>query len=149
MAKGLEQADSCAVFLGEKTPKGWFQQEVEKALTIQAQNDNFRVIPVLMPNAPQDVAGLMPPFLDLRTWVDFREGGDAEYAFHVLAQGVKGEPIGRWPPAVTPAGTDEGTSYSMAERKLKELLKLAAAGQLPDTVMIEFQQKILSRWLEE
>jgi TIR domain len=33
MAKGLERADACAVCLGQKTPRGWFQQEIEKALT--------------------------------------------------------------------------------------------------------------------
>jgi hypothetical protein len=38
MAKGLEEAASCAVCVGEKTPRGWFQQEAEKALNKQAND---------------------------------------------------------------------------------------------------------------
>jgi hypothetical protein len=52
MAKGLEEASVCAVCLGQKTPRGWFQQEIEKALNRQASDSSFRVIPVLMPDAP-------------------------------------------------------------------------------------------------
>lgn len=146
MAKGLEEAGTCAVCLGEKTPTGWFRQEIEQALNMQAREPTFRVIPVLLPDAPQDSAEVMPPFLDLRTWADFREEGDPEYAFHVLVQGIKGKPVGRWPPAASPAAESR---YAAAQRRLIELRELTRIGEVPDVVATEYQQKILSRWFEE
>jgi hypothetical protein len=148
MQKGLEEADTCAVCLGGKTPKGWFQQEIEKALNRQTSDPAFRVIPILLPDAPSDPAEVMPAFLDLRTWVDYRKDADSGYAFHVLVQGIKGEPIGRRP--MTGPGTlvpSAETRYSIAERKLQELRKLRAAGEISETVRIEYEKKILSDWL--
>src|ERR671912_600858 len=55
IARGLEEVGSCAVFIGAKTPKGWFQQEIERALDLQTRNSDFRVIPVLMPDADSSV----------------------------------------------------------------------------------------------
>jgi hypothetical protein len=150
MARGLEEAATCAVCLGEKTPTGWFRQEAEKALNRQAADPGFRVIPVLLPDAPFDLSEVMPAFLDLRTWVDYREGQDLEYAFHVLAQGIKGEPIGRWPPSFPGGpGASVDNHYSVAERKLQELRKLRAVGEISETVRIEYEQKILARWFGE
>jgi hypothetical protein len=147
MAKGLEEADTCAVALGEKTPTGWFRQEIEHALNRQVAQPTFRVIPVLLPDASHDSTDAMPAFLDLRTWADFRKECDPGYAFHVLTQGIKGEPVGRWPIAAASLATE--TSYSFAERKLKQLRELTRIGEVSDVVTTEFQQKILSRWLEE
>src|SRR5450759_3398956 len=48
MARGLEQAESCAVCIGKETPKGWFKEEIQKALNRQTHDDQFRVIPVLL-----------------------------------------------------------------------------------------------------
>jgi hypothetical protein len=150
MTKGLEEADTCAVFLGEKTPRGWFRQELEKALNRQAGDPDFRVIPVLLPDAPPNPDEIMPGFLDLRTWVDYREGSDREYAFHVLVQGIKGEPIGRWPPISSETTTPSAESrYSIAERKLLELRRLRALGEISETVRIEYEHKILADWLRE
>jgi serine/threonine protein kinase len=97
MARGLDQAHCCAVCIGEHTPIGWFEQQIERALNRQAQDSNFRVIPVLLPKA-KDIN--VDKFLALKTLADFR-GPDRAYAFHVLVCGVKGVPIGRWPPQET------------------------------------------------
>jgi len=151
MAKGLEEAQACAVCVGQKSPKGWFQQEVEKALNRQASDTSFRVIPILLPDAPSDTTEIMPAFLDLRTWVDYREGSDSDYAFHVLVQGIKGEPVGRWP--LTKQGTPISSiesRFSIAEQKLQEFQKLrVAAGEISEVVRIEYEKKILSDWLGE
>ncbi len=148
MAQGLNEATTCAVCLGFDTPKGWFNQEIEKALDHQSHDESFRVIPILLPDAPAETADVMPPFLNLRTWADFREAHDTEYAFHVLSQGILGKPVGRWSPeAPSPDAIKQG--YIVAERKLKELRRLKLAGEIPDTVVIEYHQKILSRWFEE
>jgi hypothetical protein len=92
----------------------------------------------------------MPGFLDLRTWVDYRVGADTDYAFHVLVQGIKGEQIGRWPSTTQDTVLSNAESrYSIAERKLQELRRLRAIGEISETVRIEYEQKILSSWLEE
>jgi hypothetical protein len=151
MAKGLDEATACAVCLGRSTPKGWFQQEIEKALNRQVNDRSFRVIPILLPDAPPDPTEIMPAFMDLRTWVDYREGNDADYAFHVLTQGIKGEPVGRWPlPKLDASAPDAESRFSVAERKLQEFRKLRlAAGGISEVVRIEYEKKILSDWLGE
>ena len=141
MARGLEEAASCAVFVGAHTPTGWFQKEIERALDLQTRNPNFRVIPVLLPDAdPSSI----PSFLSLRTWADFRNGQDADYALHVLRQGIKGEPIGRWPvvPETSPSG-----KLLQYEQKIAELARFRSLG-VHEEVVIEFERKILDRWLD-
>lgn len=93
MAIGLERARTCIVCVGSTTPAGWFRQEVERALDLQVKDSSFRVIPLLLPDASANNASR---FLSLRTWVDFRNGKNARYAFHVLKCGIRGEPPGRW-----------------------------------------------------
>jgi tetratricopeptide (TPR) repeat protein len=93
LAKGLDQAASCAVFIGNKAHAGWFKQEVQRALNRQASEPTFRVIPVILPGGDP---ALVNDFLELRTWVQFKDGlGDKE-AFHRLVSGIKGVAPGRW-----------------------------------------------------
>jgi len=142
MAKGLNEAGTCAVCIGMKTPIGWFREEIERALDLQTRNPEFRVIPVLLPEASADV---VPEFVSLRTWADFRTGQDQGYAIHVLVQGIRGEPIGRWPAAAAPGG---GKTLSDYERKLTELHRMKPLG-VHEEVVIEFERKILNRWFED
>lgn len=37
MARGLDNAKSCVVCMGEQTPKGWFQEEIERAINRQVK----------------------------------------------------------------------------------------------------------------
>jgi len=141
MAKGLQEASSCAVCIGDKTPRGWFQEEIERAVDRQTKDPDFRVIPVLLPLAAADY---VPDFLSLRTWADFRNGNDEKYALHVLKQGIKGEPIGRWPLGESVAQFDELQTY---EKKIIELRRLHALG-LHDEVVIEFERRILTKWFD-
>jgi TIR domain len=99
MARGLQQAASCAVCIGQQTPQGWFEMEITKALNRQAADKEFRVIPVLLPDADTSLAeSLGDTFLELNTWVDFRQSADPHRAFHLLACGIKGIAPGRWRP---------------------------------------------------
>ena len=140
MAKGLNEARTCAVCVGSRTPDGWFREEIERALDIQTRRNDFRTIPVLLPDASPD---LVPDFLKLKMWADFRDGQDAAYALHVLSQGIKGLPIGRWPID----GRGRPTAIDAYADKLRELQRLKEAG-LHDEVMIEFERKILNQWFE-
>ena len=87
MARGLEEAKTCAVCIGRITPAGWFREEIERALNRQAKDSNFRVIPVILPDGD---CSIVDNFLELRTWVVFRYGIDEGYAFHLLTCGVRG-----------------------------------------------------------
>ena len=141
MARGLEDAGSCAVFLGANTPRGWFQEEIERALNLATHKPDFRVIPVLLPDADP---ATIPEFLFQRTWVDFRSGQDQDYAFYALQQGIKREPVGRWP--IEKEYDPEGKSH-LTEQKLAELARFRQ--HVHDEVIKEFERKILDKWLDD
>ncbi len=141
IARGLEGTTSCAVFIGANTPKGWFREEIERALDLQTRNPDFRIIPVLLPDAD---SAHVPGFLSLRTWADFRNGQDQDYAFHVLKQGIKGEPVGRWPTKDNSSGSGDLCHY---EQKIIELSRFRSLG-VNEEVIIEFERKILDKWLD-
>jgi tetratricopeptide (TPR) repeat protein len=94
LAKGLDEAASCAVFLSNSTPRGWFDQEVGRALDKQASEANFRVIPVILPDGDRSV---VTDFLKLRTWVEFKGSIADPSAWHLLVCGIKGISPGRGP----------------------------------------------------
>lgn len=139
MAHGLENADSCAVCISEHTPTGWFSEEIQKALNRQTGDASFRVFAVLLPNAKTEN---IPAFVDLRTWVDFRDGADASYAFYLLACGIKGVAPGRWPPEEA-ANSDKGDSG--VEVALRELKIYRQNRLIDDEIALEFQRVILER----
>jgi hypothetical protein len=82
--RALSDVAACAVCFGQHETRGWFEQEIERALNRQAQDASFRVIPVLLPGVDGTV---VDDFAQLRTWADFRE--DAEHAVHVLAHSTR------------------------------------------------------------
>jgi hypothetical protein len=141
MAQGLEQARCCAVCINNATPRGWFRQELERALSLQVNNDKFGVIPILLPDASPD---FVPDFLSLRTWADFRTGKDQNYAYHVLSQGIRGEPVGPWPPK---SSKSNEVSLSVHERRILELQRFRTLG-VHEEVVIEFERKILAEWFQ-
>jgi len=137
MARGLDQASCCAVIVGASTPEGWFLQETQRALNRQAHDPDFRVIPVLAPGS--DPSNL-PPFTELRSWADFRNSDKQDYAFHVLAQGIKGLPVGRGPKTV---GKKSAIQVKLIE--LEEEL----SPHLEREVVLEAQRELVQRWLRD
>jgi hypothetical protein len=129
-----------AIFVGKDTPIDWFQKKIEEGLERQQRNPAFRIIPVLLPGAPVDAFVQFP---GIRTWADFREGQDQEYGFHVLVQGIRGEPIGRWPPPAKEV-IDPLSPY---RERLMELQTLEGLG-LHEPVILELQRKIMTEWYE-
>jgi hypothetical protein len=105
MAKGLNEAASCAVCIGNKTPRGWFREEIERALNRQTGDDNFRVIPVILPDGDRS---LVDQFLGLRSWVEFPSTIDDADAVYGLVCGIKGVPRGR----------GRGTSHSAPTKQI-------------------------------
>ena len=138
MAKGLEQARSCAVCIGTQTPRGWFQEEIEKALNRQTRDPTFRVIPVILPGGDRS---LVDTFLELRTWVDFNEGLDNGLPFHMLVSGVRGSPPGRYVRA-----TASGNSTSILIRQgLLRIRELRHEHLIDDDIALEYQRRLLDK----
>lgn len=141
--RGLDQAKSCAICIGKKTPEGWFREEIERAINRQTKEESFRVIPVLLPNA-QKVNG--NHFLELRTWVKFNKGFDDPRAFHILVSGIKGVAPGRGPAI---SGDKLSVSSHNQEREfLKQIQQLRGDRLIDDEVAIEYQRKVLDRIME-
>ncbi|MEO1054976.1 MAG: toll/interleukin-1 receptor domain-containing protein [Bacteroidota bacterium] len=70
LSKGLDNSKTCVVIIGNDTQKGWFEEEINKAIDKQTRDKSFRVIPVLLPNAnPRFVQD----FLENRRYVRFFE----------------------------------------------------------------------------
>lgn len=144
LARGLAKAASCAVCLGHHTPRGWFEREIEKAMNRQTQDGDFRVIPVLLPSADAELStALQESFLELNTWVDFRNVADRDRAFHLLVCGVRGVAPGRW---TAPAAGDPESKQLVD--KLHELRRLRQAELVDESVGLEIQRKIVEKLLD-
>jgi hypothetical protein len=141
MARGLDQARTCAVCVGVHTPKGWFRKEIERALNRQTRDSTFRVIPVILPGGSYNQVG---NFLELRTWVDFKNGIHDRYALHVLISGIKGIAPGR----NLHKRTDIDTALTFVREKLVGLSILRKEQLIDDKIAIEFQQKLIDRYIE-
>jgi hypothetical protein len=136
MAKGLDEAKTCAVFIGASTPTGWFQEEIERALNRQVRDKTFRVIPVILPNGDRSV---IDRFLELRTWVEFKSGLSDAHALHLLVCGVRGIPPGRRS-LMKSGGARE---LEILKEKLSRIRDLRAEKLIDDEVAVEYQRRLL------
>lgn len=73
LEKGLKESSACAVFVGKSGEGPWQSREVETALRQQVDQEDFRVIPVLLPDALKQPE--LPLFLAGNMWIDFRGKG--------------------------------------------------------------------------
>jgi len=136
MARGLDQAKCCAVCLGDKTPQGWFREEIERALNRQVKDNSFRVIPILLPKAKTvDVDN----FLELRTWVDFRKGLQDIQAFHILVSGIRGLAPGRDLKAQGISNAQE----KLDRRQLLQLQQQKLKHSVNDEITLEYQRGLI------
>ncbi len=137
MARGLEQARTCAVCLGKNTPRGWFKEEIERALNRQVSDKAFRVIPVLLPYADPNV---VDGYLELRTWVDFKKGIADKDAIYILACGIIGRAPGRLD------REDLGVPSKIIDQIRDNLEKIKSyrdSKLIDDSVAIEYQKRLL------
>jgi hypothetical protein len=92
--EALDACQTVAVFLGPSGIGPWENEEMRSALEDRVRDKSRRVIPVLLPGAPDPQERPLPRFLRRLTWVDFRDGLDGADAFHELVSGIKGEAPG-------------------------------------------------------
>jgi AAA-like domain/TIR domain len=97
--RGLEASVCCAVFVGKSSRGPWEQQEVSEALHFKVKKGNYRIVPVLLPEATTRPE--LPDFFNT-TWVDLRGGLDDDAAVWRLECGIRGIPPGRGRPSQTP-----------------------------------------------
>jgi len=103
LERGLTASATCAVFVGQSGEGPWQKREVETALRHQVDNAGFRVIPVLLPDAPKQPE--LPMFLSGNMWVDFRgKGLHDDDTLWRLECGIKGVAPGRGRTPQTAAG---------------------------------------------
>jgi hypothetical protein len=95
LERGLPSSSTCAVFVGKSGKGPWQKKELHAALDRQTKHTDFRVIPVLLPDAPAEPE--LPMFLAGNTWVDFR-GKPYDDALWRLECGIRGVPPGRGRP---------------------------------------------------
>jgi TIR domain len=139
MARGLEQARTCAVCISRDTPKGWFRAEIERALNRQVRDESFRVIPILLSNGD---CNIVDDFLELRTWVEFKKGIEDSRAFHVLVSGIQGKSPGRYR-YLENASAD----LAVARAKLWKLKNLREERLIDDDIAVEFQRRVIDEIL--
>jgi TIR domain len=141
MARGLDDAKCCAVCIGKTTPKGWFKEEIQRALNRQTKDGAFRVIPVILPGGE---SSFVDDFLELRTWVVFQSGVDDQNAFHTLASGIKGVAPGRPPESKS----DLTAKLPAIREHLARIRALRIEQLIDEDVALEYQRRLLDRILE-
>jgi len=88
--EGINQSKSCIVFI--KDPISRYQQEeVEMALQREIEEEEFRVIPVLLQGMKTDTK--IPPLLAVRQWVDLRSDPLNPQELRKLVRGIRGQTI--------------------------------------------------------
>lgn len=92
LEKALEESRACAIFVGAEGLGPWAKQEMRVVLDRGARDEDFPVIPVLLPGVRKP--DKLPAFLKQRTWVEFTAGIDDPDALHRLICGIRGEPPG-------------------------------------------------------
>ena len=88
--EALDESQTVAVFLGASGIGPWENEEMRSALEERVRNKTRRVLPILLPGAPDPRVRPLPRFLRRLTWIDFRSGLDNAGAFHHLVSGIKG-----------------------------------------------------------
>jgi hypothetical protein len=145
--EALDACQTVAVFLGPSGIGSWENEEMRSALEERVRDRSRRVIPVLLPGAPDPREKPLPRFLRRMTWVDFRGGLDDEDAFQRLVAGIRGVAPGAIgaPPAQAATGPtpafDRVTERAALERelaqhkgnlyKLRQQAAIYAAGETP------------------
>ncbi len=97
----LDTSRTCAVFVGTQLGP-WQNEEMRAVLDKRVHNENFRVIPVLLPGTPKPRKKELPRFLHRLAWVDFCNGVADEESFHQLVCGIRGVPPDARPASAAP-----------------------------------------------
>jgi len=141
ISKGLDEAASCAVCIGNGEVRGWFKEEIERALNRQTKDQNFRVIPVILPGGDLN---MVEQFLELHTWVEFKRGIADPEALRVLRAGILGVAPGR------PSGSldqEDQVVQKKVTHDLAGIRDLLDKRLIHEQIALEFQRQIVDRMI--
>jgi hypothetical protein len=148
LAKALHQARTCIVCLGSHTPRGWFEQEIQRARNRQVAEpkekpeiEKFRVIPVILPGGELTLAD---EFLELHTAIVFDTDIHDQWKLHCVNCGIQGVAPGR-PPKKTRKSPSQ---HDMIVEKLKRLKQLDEQGLIHNRVLLEKQRQLTEQLLQ-
>jgi energy-coupling factor transporter ATP-binding protein EcfA2 len=101
--RGLTQSHACAILIGQTGIRDWQQLEMYASIQqrVETEGSNFPVIPVFLPDCPDEIKKNVPTSLRLYEPVTLVSLDDEE-AIHRLACGIYGEPLGSQGPADIP-----------------------------------------------
>lgn len=101
--KGLTQSHAYAILIGQAGIQEWQQLEMYASIQqrVETEGSNFPVIPVFLPDCPDEVKQNVPRMLRLYEPVTFVSLDD-EGALHRLVCGIQGQPPGPQEPADIP-----------------------------------------------
>jgi hypothetical protein len=122
--EALDRCQTFAVFVGQAGTGAWETPELQMAVDIHVKDRTRRVIPVLLPDAPDDKNLKLPEFLKLFGWVDFRgKGYDDPDLLHQLARGIKGVPLRNREaiPRQTATLGDEGAAERLRQLRMENV----------------------------
>jgi hypothetical protein len=114
LEEGMDASQTVVVFVGPSGIGPWENLEMRAALQTAVRDRKRRVIPVLLPHAPETE---LPAFLALFAWVDLRSEPDD--GFHRLVSGIQGKAPGRRASARDP---DPPTAPAAPAEKLRVFL---------------------------
>lgn len=135
LKKAITDVPCIAVFIGNYGYGNWQGIEIEESLIIEGARKDIRIIPVLLPDTPDNPD--MYAFLDRYTWVNLRGGLEDDNALWRLECGIRGVPPGRGrdhkrisPSDVscatnisnTPINTTSNTSAGYSDEELLDIL---------------------------
>jgi hypothetical protein len=150
MLDGLDKSGCCAVCLG-KEMLGGSEEMLRKAATRRnADNTEYRLIPVLLPGSNPDS---IPEPLHGLSKIDFRDEGAFDYEFYRLVCGIQNKPPGPWPPPGIQGEAHKTTNLSPVNKEKYEeafvaLLDIVSAGEktgLPKEEATEFRRKAFEK----
>ncbi|MEI8017445.1 MAG: toll/interleukin-1 receptor domain-containing protein [Schlesneria sp.] len=92
LEQALADSMSVAVFVGPSGISPWQDEEMRAAISkrVRQKDNEFRVIPILLPGGTREERSRLPEFLLASTWVEFRNSLDEDEAYHRLKSGVLG-----------------------------------------------------------
>jgi tetratricopeptide (TPR) repeat protein len=141
--EGLNQSRTVAIFVGPSGIGPWENEEMQVALAARVRDHSRRVIPILLPGAPDSKFLKLPTFLSSLTWVDIRAESSDERAIHLLYCGIKGIAPGASPEEEKSLTLPAGFNIPFPQNKLftgreKDLETLAEAllGKRPSATLI-------------
>jgi hypothetical protein len=90
--QALDDSQTIAVCVGAHEISPWENEEMRSAIEERVKDKSRRVIPVLLPGAPDSKDLKLPRFLKRLTWVDLRNGIEDEEGLYRLECGIRGIP---------------------------------------------------------